>query len=117
MDELRAHFPEETKTAEATAEAIQFKPDEAETILSLAFSEVTKWIMRRLEKEEITPEEADRWAKCTRIVFWKYLNSMEAGAIVWALLTVGLILGKKDLPTKKKKGKSDAGSQVKPPAN
>lgn len=104
MDELKAAFPEEVKQATETAEMLQFKPEEVEQILALVGLTAGRWVARKMEVEEITGEEADRWAKCTRIVFWQYLQKAEAGVIVWVLLTVGLFAGKKSTKKPKPKG-------------
>jgi hypothetical protein len=99
LEALRAVAPE----AVEMAEAVEFKPEEVEAILSLAFLELSRWILRRMEREEVTLEEADRWARCTRIVYWRYLQRTDAATTVWVVLTAGILLNKKKLPKKEEK--------------
>jgi hypothetical protein len=98
LEALRAVAPE----AVELTETIEFKPEEIEAILSLAFLELSRWILRRLEREDVTIEEADRWARCTRIVYWRYLQRTDAAVTVWAALTAGILMNKKKLPKKEK---------------
>ena len=109
MEELAAEFKEELAVAEGITEALEFAPEEAEAILQLAVLEMSHWIMGRLERQEITEKEAERWAKCTRIVFWQYMKKMEAGIAVWSVLTLSLFLGKKSTKPPKPKEAASGG--------
>lgn len=104
LSELKALAPEESALAESLQDGLQFKPEEVEAILSLAVMELSHWILGRLERQEIQQWEADRWAKCTRIVFWKWLQKADAGILIWVLLTAGMFLSKKSLKPKEPKG-------------
>ena len=93
---MRDAAPEEF--ANVTENAVEFTPDQIKLILSVAFFQSTKMLLEKMNREKVTQEEADKWAEVTTIVWGKYLSSMEVGAGVWALFTIGIIMGKKKLP-------------------
>lgn len=77
---------------------LDLKPEEVQAVLSVVFYQGANALLRKFNREKVTDEEADRWAKATDIVYGQWLHKVEAGVGLHALLTVAILSGKKKLP-------------------
>jgi len=72
----------------------EFSKEEMQELLSLGFITVSNGVLALLKRQKVSLEEADRWGKCTRIVYWKWLQHAQAGMLVHGLLTLGIFMNK-----------------------
>ncbi len=94
LDELRREFPGEVP---ANAEQLELAKEDVEGILEVTFFTGANLALDWLKRKNVTPGEAQRWAKCTRIVYWQWLKTVNAGVVVHLALTAGILLNKPKL--------------------
>lgn len=79
---------------------VEFTDDQLKKLTSLGFIMLANAVLRIMERQKVTLEEADRWAECTVIVYGHWLRRADAGMLIHAAYTAGILLTKEKLPPK-----------------
>lgn len=89
LDELEKHFPEETKTWKD----LKLDPKEMEPLIAMGFFCGSNLVMNWLKRQNITAEQADKWANATNIVYGRFINKLPIGMVVHGFITLGILAG------------------------
>ncbi len=89
-----------------TSKGIDFTDEQLQKLTSLGFITLSNAVLRIMERQRVTLEEADRWAEATVIVYGQWLRRADVGMLVHAAFTAGIFLTKEKLPPKPEGGAS-----------